>query len=413
MRTRTALALCLCLAGALAQAQKPPSGPVNVVFEKPGGHQVWVSQWYVRPDADAITKTDDPSAKVDTNVSGKSISIHVLDESTGNLAAIHVADLKGSEWKLTARDYQFIAKVVVRVESKGKPVAAASVELEDGKGVKFPNRILDPASKGEAEFFQLYPGTLKVKVAYRTKAGRQEPYAVSFPVAHERDKPVPVLVVALPEETTTVSDQTGTTGSAEKAPESAAPAAANPDRGLNLAVMLITLAVLGTAGYFAVKWFRNDPQRLKATLKKLGAEIPEPMAAPDANQVSVQPAAPQPPPQILLDDAAPTPLGNAPPIPAASTGGTPSLVGSAGQTLKLDEGLFILGREEGLPFSFPEEQTLSRKHAEVLCEAGRVIVTDLGSTNGTFVNGVKISSETELKPGDQVQFGAMKFRFER
>lgn len=408
----------LCVALILATytfvaAQKRATGPVNVVFEKPGKHEVWVSEWYAQPGKTGSTKTEDASLKVDTKVEGKSIGIHVLDEATGNLAAVHLTDLKSPEWKLTSADYKFIAKVVVRVESKGQPVAAASVELEDGKGVKFPNRILDPASKGEAEFIQLYPGTLKVKVAYRTKAGRQEPYAVSFPVALERDKPVPVLVVALPEETTTVSDQPSTSGGTEKTPKGDAPATANPDRGLNLAVMLITLAILGTAGFFAVKWFRSDPTRLKSTLKKLGAEIPEPMAAPDATQTPLQPAAPQPPPQILLDDAAPTPLASAPVAAMPSTGGAPRLVGPAGSPMNLEEGLFVLGREEGLPFSFPEEQTLSRKHAEVLCEAGKVTVTDLGSTNGTYVNGVKISSETELKLGDQVQFGAMKFRFER
>jgi pSer/pThr/pTyr-binding forkhead associated (FHA) protein len=37
---------------------------------------------------------------------------------------------------------------------------------------------------------------------------------------------------------------------------------------------------------------------------------------------------------------------------------------------------------------------------------------DHGSTNGTFVNGAKVSGEAFLRPGDEVQFGAIRFRYE-
>jgi pSer/pThr/pTyr-binding forkhead associated (FHA) protein len=44
-----------------------------------------------------------------------------------------------------------------------------------------------------------------------------------------------------------------------------------------------------------------------------------------------------------------------------------------------------------------------------LREEGRVAVKDLGSRNGTLVNGVKISGETELTSGDEVTVGPLKF----
>lgn len=48
---------------------------------------------------------------------------------------------------------------------------------------------------------------------------------------------------------------------------------------------------------------------------------------------------------------------------------------------------------------------ISRRHAEFRYEDGKIIVEDLDSTNGTYVNGRRIESPTELKPGDSVRFG--------
>jgi predicted component of type VI protein secretion system len=50
------------------------------------------------------------------------------------------------------------------------------------------------------------------------------------------------------------------------------------------------------------------------------------------------------------------------------------------------------------------DEGISREHAEILVEGDRVIVKDLSSTNGTFVNGARTSSR-EVRAGDQVQIG--------
>jgi EAL domain-containing protein (putative c-di-GMP-specific phosphodiesterase class I) len=54
--------------------------------------------------------------------------------------------------------------------------------------------------------------------------------------------------------------------------------------------------------------------------------------------------------------------------------------------------------------------TISREHAELLLVEGRLHVRDLGSTNGTFVNGARIHETRELAHGDLVQFGQVIFR---
>lgn len=55
---------------------------------------------------------------------------------------------------------------------------------------------------------------------------------------------------------------------------------------------------------------------------------------------------------------------------------------------------------------------VSRKHAVVRLEGAAAHIEDLGSGNGTFVNGQKIEGPTELKTGDRIKFGPILFRFE-
>jgi Nif-specific regulatory protein len=53
----------------------------------------------------------------------------------------------------------------------------------------------------------------------------------------------------------------------------------------------------------------------------------------------------------------------------------------------------------------------SRDHAEVAFAEGEWYVRDLGSTNGTKVNGRVVRGDQALEPGDRVQFGSTRFRF--
>lgn len=52
------------------------------------------------------------------------------------------------------------------------------------------------------------------------------------------------------------------------------------------------------------------------------------------------------------------------------------------------------------------DENVSRKHLQILQDDnGNVSVVDVGSTNGTYVNGVRITSETRLSPGDTLRIG--------
>jgi EAL domain-containing protein (putative c-di-GMP-specific phosphodiesterase class I) len=72
---------------------------------------------------------------------------------------------------------------------------------------------------------------------------------------------------------------------------------------------------------------------------------------------------------------------------------------------------FQIGRSSAT-FCVPNN-TVSSRHAEFHLEGPSLIVKDLGSTNGTFVNGRRICEPVALKPDDLVQFGSVPFRVMR
>lgn len=94
--------------------------------------------------------------------------------------------------------------------------------------------------------------------------------------------------------------------------------------------------------------------------------------------------------------------------------GVPKLVGVsgpyAGQKYILDNGITI-GRTSACGIALSTDNTVSRNHARVAFESGEWVIYDSGSSNGTYVNGTRVTRSV-LSPGDLVQIGGTKFRFE-
>ena len=68
-------------------------------------------------------------------------------------------------------------------------------------------------------------------------------------------------------------------------------------------------------------------------------------------------------------------------------------------------GELILGREHSTADLVIPDPGVSRRHARIQAHNGTVIVEDLGSSNGTYVNGQRISGPVELGAGDELQLG--------
>jgi two-component system, NtrC family, sensor kinase len=82
-----------------------------------------------------------------------------------------------------------------------------------------------------------------------------------------------------------------------------------------------------------------------------------------------------------------------------------------GRTFELRAGDNVVGRENSATITL-NDQTASRAHACIIVDNGRSLLNDMGSANGTFLNGVKIGQATGLKRGDQVRCGSTLLVFQ-
>jgi pSer/pThr/pTyr-binding forkhead associated (FHA) protein len=72
-----------------------------------------------------------------------------------------------------------------------------------------------------------------------------------------------------------------------------------------------------------------------------------------------------------------------------------------------------IGRAQDNIVSLPQDAFASGHHARIESQRDGVWIIDLGSTNGTFVNGARLDGRRKLREGDVVQVGDTELRFER
>jgi hypothetical protein len=143
------------------------------------------------------------------------------------------------------------------------------------------------------------------------------------------------------------------------------------------------------------------------------------MPAPSAEA----PAAEMPKSEAPTGEIKPEAAPESAPAAAAVAGGAPfkaklSVVrgGRKGQEFPLEDGNNLIGRWDPETGSFPEvdldaddpEAKISRKHALIRIDAGKITIEDIGSLNGTYVNRqprLSPGSPAEIKSGDEVIIG--------
>lgn len=84
--------------------------------------------------------------------------------------------------------------------------------------------------------------------------------------------------------------------------------------------------------------------------------------------------------------------------------------GLAGRSVELNVDRTTIGRVDDNTFPITEP-SVSSHHCEILLRGSDVLVKDLNSTNGTFINGNKVS-EAVLKPGEILKLGQIELRLE-
>lgn len=320
----------------------------------------------------------------------------VEDVNAGTLSATKVST-GASTLELKADDFDRIPALKVRVTHMGKPVSAMSVIARQADETQ--RALLTPSDKGEITFFGLRVGELNVRLEGKSKG---EPISPPIEQRFEVKPKSDPLEIAVSQEVDTVDPV-----AVAKTDETPGRPASEPDNPLGRTLLsLVFLAATAALVLFAYRWVKSNSKQVDQWLKKAGIEIPKDnvdpeLVADDNVPDPVIPAVAAPPSQIMLP----------PDSTVAAPSGALKLVGELGQTLVLPDGVHQVTREPGSPLSI-QDPSISRAHARLTVQNGNVSLTDEGSTNGTFVNGNRIDSETPVRPGDTIQFGTRRFRLE-
>lgn len=117
-------------------------------------------------------------------------------------------------------------------------------------------------------------------------------------------------------------------------------------------------------------------------------------------------------------EKAPSPQSNGRRAYAPRPKGAPELVVEDSDVLApetrfdLKDGATSVGRSSTSDVVLKSDDYASGRHAQLTRHGGLLYVEDLGSTNGTFVNGRKTVGATPVRNGDSVRIGSTTFRYE-
>jgi pSer/pThr/pTyr-binding forkhead associated (FHA) protein len=85
--------------------------------------------------------------------------------------------------------------------------------------------------------------------------------------------------------------------------------------------------------------------------------------------------------------------------------------GFTGKAYELTADKTTIGRVDDNSFPIPEG-SVSSHHCEVLLRGSDIVIHDLNSTNGTFINGHQVTGEAVLRPGQILRLGQVEIRLE-
>lgn len=93
-------------------------------------------------------------------------------------------------------------------------------------------------------------------------------------------------------------------------------------------------------------------------------------------------------------------------------GGAQLVNKTTGECFVLERSVLKIGRDEGNDLTLPQDTYVSRHHAWILHMRGQWWVEDLGSTNGTTLNGKPLEERKLVAPGDAIKIGRTELFFE-
>lgn len=169
------------------------------------------------------------------------------------------------------------------------------------------------------------------------------------------------------------------------------------------------------------KWRWNNLSPSIAPSPKQSSEFYEPIRTPvfepyrelvEARPVEAQPPATAFPATVLLKDLSKSEQGQADSINYLEK---ITSLGAGSERIPLSKGSFIIGRSEELAQYVEKEAGVSRAHVELMILESVCRIKDLGSRNGTKLNGELLApyKDYQLEPGDSFSIAEVTFRYGR
>ncbi len=381
---------------------------LTIKFPAKGDYSIWFETSDGKPAGDKIQIEGMQGTDVDVPGDAKKLVVEKAD-------TLAVVNFKPPSVDIGTKDFKYAKSLTVNVQHEGKPVASALVKLKDQDGKR--DLLISPDMKGTVAFDRVRLGAVVAAVEY-TFEGKKKT-AAELHANVEAGQPT-TLTVAISDKVVTVGEEKG------------APKEAEPSSGFNIGSMITILLalVVGAGGLYAVvRFVQHKRDWVSAKMEAMGVQLPSDPATGDPGAVHTSgfrdDAAPPPP---LVPEGA-CPFCGQPKGPDGSCGcqigGSVAAVAVAtsprlfamkgpysGQPFDLGADPVSVGREPGNTICLENDTSISRRHAQLQRQDRALLVEDLGSTNGTFVNGQKVSGQVTAQPGDTVQFGESMFKYE-
>jgi hypothetical protein len=313
---------------------------------------------------------------------------------------------------LEAKDFRFAHTVLVPVKYQGKGATGLLVSLNAGEQANGQVLLL-PGDGGIARFHGV---PLNERLVFTVTDGKRSETYVRL-LTPEAAEAVSELVV--PDDwanVQTVADAPARTPSGTSAVSSPAPTTAYGRNDLLVLVMMMVLVII----ILIMSWMiiTLERRRLRSLAKASASNVSPVSAAPPSLPMAEKMAG------RGTRALGPVPGGNlsgAPvtiPVRGSNGESSPRLIGTLGiygqAIFPIPNEAVSLGRDPTSGIALPLDTHVSRRHARLDWKNGTLTITDLGSINGIFINGVRIVAQVPhpIYPGDELQIGATRFRLE-
>ena len=257
--------------------------------------------------------------------------------------------------------------------------------------------------------------------------------ALVIPYTKADSDPAPIEETTVEEATTAVPAEVTTEATEPTTQKTEEPAPMDTTKLIIIIAIVVLVIILAVIIIMVVVGNKKKSANKIQTPPRGNTVMP---VAPQTPQVpSNRPSQPPYPPQSNFSPMQNNMQGSAPTMPSNEGAGETSVLNDGagettvlgnqsagcflvrknnGEKININKPEFVIGKERRrVDYCINDNNSVSRAHAKIRVRAGRCYISDLGSTNCTFVNGSKLSPNQEviLSKGDKIKISDEEFEF--